>query len=130
MSETEKTVCLKPLSPLLFEDEQPLMTTQASKPATGPNSPSPESPTTARPLDFDDEIQETGVTYASSASAQQTNTETAPPKPPRPLSPRQQAENTLKEAFPSVEVSVVKAVLVASAYDVERAFHALLGSCD
>ncbi|EAA65545.1 hypothetical protein AN1362.2 [Aspergillus nidulans FGSC A4] len=129
MSETEKTVCLKPLSPLLFEVE-PLMTTQASKPAAGPNSPSPESPTTARPLDFDDEIQETGVAYASSASAQQTSTETAPPKPPRPLSPRQQAENTLKEAFPSVEVSVVKAVLVASSYDVERAFHALLGMTD
>ncbi|KAL4774806.1 hypothetical protein BDW60DRAFT_214752 [Aspergillus nidulans var. acristatus] len=109
MSETEKT---------------------ASKPAAGPNSPSPESPTTARPLDFDDEIQETGVTYASSASVQQTSTETAPPKPPRPLSPRQQAENTLKEAFPSVEVSVVKAVLVASSYDVERAFHALLGMTD
>ncbi|KAL4814045.1 hypothetical protein BDW67DRAFT_167014 [Aspergillus spinulosporus] len=109
MSETEKT---------------------ASKPAAGPNSPSPESPTTARPLDFDDEVQEPGITYASSASVQQTSTETAPPKPPRPLSPRQQAENTLKEAFPSVEVSVVKAVLVASSYDVERAFHALLGMTD
>ncbi|KAL4740828.1 hypothetical protein BDV11DRAFT_184525 [Aspergillus similis] len=109
MSETEKT---------------------ASKPAAGPNSPSPESPTTARPLDFDDEIQETGNTYAPSAPVQQTSTETAPPKPPRPLSPRQQAENTLKEAFPSVEVSVVKAVLVASSYDVERAFHALLGMTD
>ncbi|KAL6236419.1 hypothetical protein BDW75DRAFT_229483 [Aspergillus navahoensis] len=101
-----------------------------SKPAAGPNSPSPESPTTARPLDFDDEVQETGVTYASSAPAQQSTTETAPPKPPRPLSPRQQAENTLKEAFPSVEVSIIKAVLVASSYDVERAFHALLGMTD
>ncbi|KAL4999552.1 hypothetical protein BDV10DRAFT_53251 [Aspergillus recurvatus] len=109
MSETEKT---------------------AIKPAVGPNSPSPESPTTARPLDFDDEVQETGVTYASSAPAQQNTTETAPPKPPRPLSPRQQSENTLKEAFPSVEVSVIKAVLVASSYDVERAFHALLGMTD
>ncbi|RDW76250.1 uncharacterized protein DSM5745_06242 [Aspergillus mulundensis] len=106
MSETEKT---------------------ANKAASGPNSPSPESPTTARPLDFDDEVQETGVTSASS-SAQQSTAEAAPPKPPRPLSPRQQAENTLKEAFPSVELSVVKAVLVASSYDVERAFHALLGS--
>ncbi|KAL5043683.1 hypothetical protein BDW71DRAFT_116592 [Aspergillus fruticulosus] len=102
----------------------------ASKPAAGPNSPSPESPTTARPLDFDDEVQEIGVTCASSAPAQQSTTETAPPKPPRPLSPRQQAENTLKEAFPSVEVSVIKAVLVASSYDVERAFHALLGMTD
>ncbi|KAL4905723.1 hypothetical protein BDW74DRAFT_12253 [Aspergillus multicolor] len=108
MSETEKT---------------------ASKSAAGPNSPSPESPTTARPLDFDDEVQETGVTSTSS-SAQPSTAEAAPPKPPRPLSPRQQAENTLKEAFPSVELSVVKAVLVASSYDVERAFHALLGMTD
>ena len=51
----------------------------------------------------------------------------APQKPPRPLSPQQQAENTLKEAFPTIEGSVVKAVLVASGWDVERAFHALLG---
>jgi hypothetical protein len=43
------------------------------------------------------------------------------------LSPRQQAENTLKEAFPSIEAAVVKAVLMASNWDVERAFHALLG---
>ncbi|KAL4968976.1 uncharacterized protein BDV14DRAFT_166034 [Aspergillus stella-maris] len=103
-----------------------------AKPTSGPNNgPSPESPTTARPLDFDDEPQETGVTSASaSAPAQQSSTEAAPPKPPRPVSPQQQAENTLKEAFPSVEASVVKAVLIASNYDVERAFHALLGMTD
>ncbi|KAL4914215.1 hypothetical protein BDW62DRAFT_190879 [Aspergillus aurantiobrunneus] len=106
-------------------------TNQISKPSAGLNSPSPESPTTARPLEFDDEFQETGVTSApSSAPTQQSTTEAAPPKPPRPLSPRQQAENTLKEAFPSVEVSVIRAVLTASSYDVERAFHALLGMTD
>ena len=60
----------------------------------------------------------------------QSTAEAAPPKPPRPLSPQQQAENTLKEAFPSIDESVVKAVLMASAYDVERAFHALLGPHD
>jgi hypothetical protein len=43
------------------------------------------------------------------------------------VSPQQQAENTLKEAFPTIEASVVRAVLVASNWDVERAFHALLG---
>ncbi|KAL3459922.1 hypothetical protein BJX64DRAFT_263949 [Aspergillus heterothallicus] len=101
-----------------------------SKASGGPLSPRPESPTTARPLDFDDEYQETGVTPISSAPPQQSATEAAPPKPPRPLSPQQQAENTLKEAFPSVETSVVKAVLMASSYDVERAFHALLGMTD
>ncbi|GIK02701.1 ubiquitin-binding protein cue5 [Aspergillus viridinutans] len=98
-----------------------------SKSAAGPNSPKPESPTTARPLDFDDEPQESGVT---TAPLQQTGTEAAPPKPPRPVSPRQQAENTLKEAFPTIEASVVRAVLVASNWDVERAFHALLGMTD
>lgn len=96
----------------------------------GPNSPKPESPTTARPLEFDDEPQETGITTAASGAANtaQAETETPPPKPPRPVSPRQQAETTLKEAFPTLEGSVVKAVLVASGWNVERAFHALLGS--
>jgi hypothetical protein len=103
-----------------------------SKPSatTTSTSPKPESPTTARPLDFDDEPQETGTTTAAppSAGAPPEDSETVPPRPPpRPLSPRQQAENTLKEAFPSIEAAVVKAVLMASNWDVERAFHALLG---
>jgi len=99
--------------------------------ASGLMSPKPESPTTARPLDFDDEPQETGVTSvpSPSAPAQPTDAaEVAPPKPPRPLSPRRQAENTLKEAFPTVDAAVVRAVLVASDGNLERAFHALLGS--
>ncbi|KAJ6150832.1 Ubiquitin system component Cue [Penicillium chermesinum] len=103
------------------------------KPPLVPNSPraGAESPTTARPLDFndEDEPQESGVTTASPSEPQQTATETpatAPPKPPRPLGPREHAENTLKEAFPSVDASVVKAVLVASNWNVERAFNALL----
>ena len=54
--------------------------------------------------------------------------EEAPPtKPPRPLSPQQQAENTLIEAFPSIDAKVVKAVLSASGGKVEPAFNALLG---
>lgn len=85
----------------------------------------PESPTTARPLDFDDEPQEAGVTPTNSNLA--ASDEAPPSKPPRPLSPRDQAEKTLKEAFPNVDYSVIKAVLVASSGDVERAFHALLG---
>ncbi|OKP01392.1 hypothetical protein PENSUB_7382 [Penicillium subrubescens] len=109
-----------------------------SKPsaAVAPTSPRAESPTTARPLDFDDEPQESGVTSTSNNApstqqAQQTATETppaAPPKPPRPMSPREQSVNTLKEAFPTVELAVVKAILNASNWNVERAFNALLGS--
>lgn len=53
-----------------------------------------------------------------------------PPKPPRPQSPQQQAESTLRDAFPSIDATVVKAVLVASGGKVEPAFNALLGlSC-
>ncbi|KAL8927751.1 MAG: hypothetical protein Q9208_002166 [Pyrenodesmia sp. 3 TL-2023] len=54
----------------------------------------------------------------------------APPKPPRPSNPLQQAENTLKEAFPSIDPSVVKAVLRASGGNVEPAFNALLEMSD
>ncbi|RAL09313.1 uncharacterized protein BO97DRAFT_407831 [Aspergillus homomorphus CBS 101889] len=104
----------------------------ANRLSAGPASPKPESPTTARPLDFDDEAQETGVisTFPSAPPAQPRAAEAAPPKPPRPVSPRQQAETTLKEAFPSIDIGVVRAVLVASNWDVERAFHALLGMTD
>ncbi|KAJ5568804.1 hypothetical protein N7450_011290 [Penicillium hetheringtonii] len=108
-------------------------TSTPSKPSVAPNSPRAESPTTARPLDFDDEPQDTGATATNTAANPQTATETppaAPPKPPRPLSPREQSENTLKEAFPSVDASVIKAILTASNWNVERAFNALLGMTD
>ena len=95
----------------------------------------PESPTTARELDFDDEDLSSSPKPSRPTTSTNTNppphlaaTESAPPpQPPRPLSPRQQAENTLKEAFPSIDAAVVKAVLTASGGQVEPAFHALLG---
>jgi hypothetical protein len=77
----------------------------------------------------DDDVQETGM-LGSDAPTQpkHATVEDAPPaKPPRPLSPQQQAENTLKEAFPSIDAAVVKAVLRASGGRVEPAFNALLG---
>ena len=55
---------------------------------------------------------------------------TPPAKPPRPLSPHEQAEKTLIEAFPSIDTAVVKAVLTASGGNVEPAFEALLGMTD
>jgi len=65
------------------------------------------------------------------ASAADTTTspvhDTPPPKPPLPVSPRSQAKATLIEAFPNVDEGVVEAVLVASGWDVEPAFNALLG---
>ena len=46
------------------------------------------------------------------------------------MAPEQQAENTLKEAFPSIDAAVVKAVLRASGGRLEPAFNALLGMSD
>ncbi|KAL9621617.1 MAG: hypothetical protein Q9160_004009 [Pyrenula sp. 1 TL-2023] len=90
----------------------------------------PESPTTARPLDFDDEPQEAGSGAGHTADTFPKTEEAAPPKPPRPMSPQEQATNTLKEAFPSIDASVIKAVLAASGHQVEPAFNALLGMTD
>lgn len=84
----------------------------------------------------DDDVQDTpvasGEQHTAPAGQQTTGTETeqAPAKPPRPLSAQQQAENTLKEAFPGVEAAVIKAVLIASGGKIEPAFNALLGMTD
>jgi hypothetical protein len=96
-----------------------------------------ESPTTARELDFDDEPQETVATTTpgdkptvSPNKKVSFQEDAPPPKPPRPMSPQAMAEATLIEAFPSMDVKVVKAVLVASGGNVEPAFNALLGMSD
>lgn len=89
----------------------------------------PESPTTARPLDFDDEAQETGTTETEATPAPPPKDE-ASSKPTKLLSQREQNENTLREAFPAIDAAVVKAVLTASRGEVEPAFNALLGMSD
>lgn len=53
-----------------------------------------------------------------------------PPQPPRPLSPFQQSQLTLTEAFPSVESKVVRAVLIASGGELDPAFNGLLSLTD
>lgn len=55
---------------------------------------------------------------------------TPPPKPARPLSPFSQSQTTLKEAFPSVEPQIIKAVLIAANGNVDQAFNALLAMSD
>lgn len=77
----------------------------------------------------DDDVQESGTLGhdAPAAPKHATVEDEAPPKPPRPLSSQQQAENTLKEAFPGIDAAVIKAVLRASSGRVEPAFNALLG---
>ncbi len=121
-----------------------------------------ESPTTARPLEMDDDdFQEptvlsgtaspsrpdqgdnTAKPTTTTATTTTTTTTTAskpesptagsggdaeaPPKPPRPMTETQKNTITLKEAFPTVDDAVIRAVLSASGGQVEPAFNALLG---
>jgi hypothetical protein len=94
----------------------------------------PESPTTAREPDFEDDNQESAAPQperVSSPPKQVSFQEERPPqKPPRPLSPKAHAEATLIEAFPSIDAKVVRAVLVASDGNIEPAFNALLSMSD
>lgn len=78
----------------------------------------------------DDDVQEPGVLGNDTPLNPKAATveDEAPPKPPRPLSPQQQSEQTLREAFPSIDAAIVKAVLTASGGRVEPAFNALLGT--
>ncbi|KAL5113324.1 ubiquitin-binding protein cue5 [Pleosporales sp. CAS-2024a] len=105
----------------------------------------PESPTTARELDFDDDNDAPGSSAHETVAPPppppskspkpavrftEEATDMPPPKPPRPMSPQQQAQNTLMEAFPDIDNNVIKAVLVASGGKVEPAFNALLSMSD
>lgn len=75
------------------------------------------------PLDNDNAPPTSTTTPPAPASSE----ETPPTKPPRPLTQMQKNELTLKEAFPSIDVSVIKAVLSASGGRIDPAFNALLG---
>ncbi|CAG5162082.1 uncharacterized protein ALTATR162_LOCUS6156 [Alternaria atra] len=104
----------------------------------------PESPTTARELDFDDDNDTSAISTQDRAKSpspaskspkpgvrfNEEATEIPPQKPPRPVDPQVQAQNTLIEAFPDVDPNIVKAVLVASGGKVEPAFNALLSMSD
>ena len=83
----------------------------------------PESPTTARELDFDDEPE----TPSKEAPRKMEASNLAETKPTEKKDP---ALETLKEAFPTIDAAVVKAVLTASGGHVEPAFNALLGMSD
>lgn len=80
----------------------------------------------------DDEAQESGITGDGTVSPmlgsrQSSEGPAPPPKPPRPMSEAQKNQITLKEAFPTVDDGVIKAILRASGGQVEPAFNALLG---
>lgn len=91
----------------------------------------------------DDDVQESGTLSTEDAAPKPTTTtpstanapataseEVPPPKPPRPLTEAQKNQQTLKEAFPSVDNAVIKAVLTASGGRIEAAFNALLEMTD
>ncbi|KAI1297383.1 hypothetical protein F5Y03DRAFT_283133 [Xylaria venustula] len=114
----------------------------AAKPKDNPTSQTaaPESPTTVRPFDMDDDdVPETGVLSNSTTTAPPAATttstsapsdETPPARPPRPVSTQQKNEQILKEAFPTIDAAVIKAVLAASGGQIDPAFNALLGMSD
>ncbi|EME49322.1 hypothetical protein DOTSEDRAFT_68186 [Dothistroma septosporum NZE10] len=119
----------------------------ADRSPVSPIKPDEESATTREEIDMDDNEQETGTVSPQGhetptkppakapsprprVSFQEGHEEIPPTKPPRPLSPNQQAESTLIEAFPTIDAKVVKAVLTASGGKVEPAFNALLGMSD
>ncbi|KAL7906884.1 hypothetical protein GGI35DRAFT_97727 [Trichoderma velutinum] len=94
-----------------------------------------ESPTTAQPLDMSDDEQETGIIGDGTVSPmlgsrQSSEGPTPPPKPPRPMTEAQKNQIILKEAFPTVDDNVIKAILSASGGRVEPAFNALLEMTD
>lgn len=85
-------------------------TTAVSPPPPPPAAAIPQTTTTSTTTEATDEVP--------------------PPKPPRPVTEQQKNEAILKEAFPSIEASVIKAVLIASGGRIDPAFNALLGMSD
>lgn len=62
-----------------------------------------------------------------------SKTQTSVSKPTQqipPQDPRSQAEHTLIEAFPTIDIKVIRAVLLASGGQLEPAFNALLAMSD
>ena len=84
----------------------------------------------------DDEAQENiplgGTDNTTTATTQNASgsDENPPPKPPRPQTEEQKNQQILKEAFPSIDPSVIRAVLKASRGQIEPAFNALLEMTD
>jgi len=76
----------------------------------------------------DPELNSLEPTPTARPMATTTAASVAPAMPPRPLSPKDEAKTTLKEAFPNVDENVIEAVLVASGGQIEPAFNALLGT--
>ncbi|KAK9365471.1 hypothetical protein V1509DRAFT_378197 [Lipomyces kononenkoae] len=86
----------------------------------------PVSPVLDRTSSMTDTLNDFSVPHTN----EKAENEPPPSRPPRPLSPMSQAHKTLKEAFPDIDESIVKAVLIASGGQVHPAFNALLSMSD
>lgn len=84
------------------------------------------APTTPKAATVEDEHPPVSPISPSSPAT----SEAAPPKPPRPATEQQKNEAILKEAFPGIDASVIKAVLIASGGRIDPAFNALLAMSD
>ncbi|WPG99125.1 Hypothetical protein R9X50_00193600 [Acrodontium crateriforme] len=109
-----------PVPPLKDEAPVPVSDDETHEQEAGKVSPIGQETSSLRP----------STSPKPRVSFQDGHEEIPPQKPPRPVDPRAQAEHTLIEAFPSVDVKVIKAVLSASHGQVEPAFNALLGMTD
>ena len=70
------------------------------------------------------------ATSAPNTSVDASQDQITPAKPPRPLTEKEKNETILKEAFPSIDLTIIKAVLAASGGQIDPAFNALLGMSD
>ncbi|THY36105.1 hypothetical protein D6D01_00756 [Aureobasidium pullulans] len=109
---------LEPISTLAIHNKHSEHATMSDGSHSEKPKAGAESPTTARELDFDDDHDESRPVKSPTpkqVSFVEVEDEDAPSKPARPLSPQSQNEKTLKEAFPTIDAKVIRAVLIASA---------------
>lgn len=101
-------------------------TTKPTSPSTGAATEAPK----AAPAPTAASTKPPAPTVTDEADEADEGHEAPPPKPPRPVTEQQKNEAILKEAFPGIEASVIKAVLIASGGRIDPAFNALLAMSD
>lgn len=99
-----------------------------TKPNNPPTAGAAASATFPKAATVEDEQQPS--TTPAKQQPTPASDENPPPKPPRPATEQQKNEAILKEAFPGIEASVIKAVLIASGGRIDPAFNALLAMSD
>lgn len=122
----ESPTTVKPLD--LSDDDEPqesgVMDDTTTK--TSPTKDAAASATTPKAATVEDEVPSTLPSNPTTTASD----EVPPPKPPRPTTEQQKNEAILKEAFPGIDATVIKAVLIASGGRIDPAFNALLAMSD